>query len=1392
MSTLQTSRIFRVFSVLAVLVLALSQFVGLAQAEGPQPPQAPTKEPLNLNEVQAYYGRLADLQGVRGVIVELEDTPSALVYADKLNQSADLAVQSAVAQTARIQQKQSTLMAALQSKAIKYTELYRVQKVYNGIALKLDTKDIPALLKLPGVKAIHPLIPKTIDHTTSVPLIGAPQVWGGLPGILGENITVGVIDTGIDYIHTNFGGLGTPGYATQDFTTLNEPLNVFPTAKVVGGWDFAGDAYSAGVVDIPSPDPDPMDCNGHGSHVSGTVGGFGVLPDGSTYQETTGDTYSTLGSLTPTQYMAKFRIGPGVAPKAQLYGLRVFGCEGSTNLVLQAIEWSLDPNNDGNFSDHLDVINMSLGSSYGSPYDEDAVASNNAAQVGVIVVTSAGNSGDVYYVAGSPGMAKYTVDVASSIDAGGVVGAFVVNAPVGIAGNYAGVEAAFGPVIGVPGTTGDLILTIPAANGCTAAGGITNDLTGKIALIDRGACTFKEKVKNAQLKGAIGVLVANNTVGFPTSMGDDPLTTGTITIPSMMTTQTVGNMLKTQMAVPFTVTVRLTDEFSNQYLLTDPAIEDLVSSFSSRGPARGGTLLKPDIAAPGDTIFSTASRSGDQGASFNGTSMAAPHVAGVMALLRQLHPSWSVAELKALAMNTATNDVYSSTTKALKDTPTRIGAGRVSVAKAAQSDVVAYYTNDPGQVSLSFGEVALVSDQTFVKDITIKNKSNSAEIYNVTFDSRYQANPGLVFSLLDSAGAALVSPLSVPAQGSVSIKVQIAATASLLNRGRDATIVTNPTRERFAEAGGYVTLTSTGVAATVRVPVHIAARPASAMSVVPSGILLPAASTGTFALTSIGIPVATALESSRAYVTELLDVSPNDPASNGSNDAADLQYVGAASDYTSGVLTDASMYFSIATYGKWDTLHAPEYDIYIDNNEDGTPDYVIFNNHTGSSSSPTDTFLSMVCLLSTGSCYFEDYINWFGGATNTNVFNNNVMTMDVLLEDIGLTSTDTGFDFQVFTFNREAAGLVDVSKMMHFDVANQSFSANNAGISGIPVWLDDPAAPAITVAYDKANIAANHSKGLLILHTHNAANTAQVLLLPPSVSSITAADPNPTNSASVDFTVTFSSLVTGVDVSDFALTKTGVSGANITSVVGAGDTYTVKVNTGTTSGTIRLDLLDNDSIMDASSNRLGGMGTGNGDFITGDVYSVFRPATFADVPPTYWAWGWIERLNAAGITSGCSTSPMLYCPEVTVTRTQVAIFLLRGIHGAAYNPPPAVGNIFSDVKAGDFGAAWIEQLYTEGITSGCGDTRFCPNDEVTRAQMAVFLLRVKHGSAYTPPAATGTLFTDVSASSFAAGWIEQLSNEGITSGCGGGKFCPGLNVTRAQMAVFLVRIFALP
>jgi hypothetical protein len=181
-------------------------------------------------------------------------------------------------------------------------------------------------------------------------------------------------------------------------------------------------------------------------------------------------------------------------------------------------------------------------------------------------------------------------------------------------------------------------------------------------------------------------------------------------------------------------------------------------------------------------------------------------------------------------------------------------------------------------------------------------------------------------------------------------------------------------------------------------------------------------------------------------------------------------------------------------------------------------------------------------------------------------------------------------------------------------------------------------------------------------------------------------------------------------------------------------------------------------------------------------------ASFSDVPVTDPFYSKIETLFHSGVTAGCSGGN--YCPGASVTRAQMAVFLLKGKLGNVYAPPPGTGTRFADVPAGSFALDWIEDLADSGITAGCDAILFCPDRPVTRAQMAVFLLKAEHGSAYVPPPAVG-VFADVPVSSPFAPWIEELAAEGVTAGCGGGNYCPDSPNTRAQMAAFLGSTFGM-
>jgi uncharacterized repeat protein (TIGR03803 family) len=178
-------------------------------------------------------------------------------------------------------------------------------------------------------------------------------------------------------------------------------------------------------------------------------------------------------------------------------------------------------------------------------------------------------------------------------------------------------------------------------------------------------------------------------------------------------------------------------------------------------------------------------------------------------------------------------------------------------------------------------------------------------------------------------------------------------------------------------------------------------------------------------------------------------------------------------------------------------------------------------------------------------------------------------------------------------------------------------------------------------------------------------------------------------------------------------------------------------------------------------------------------------ADFLDVPQLDPFHDYVEKIFRKAITAGCA--PGKYCPRDAVTRAQMAVFLLKSKHGSSFVPQPCTG-VFGDVPCPSMFGDWIEQLAAEGITAGCGGGNYCPSTPVTRSQMAVFLLKAKYESSYLPPACAG-VFGDVVCPSVFADWIEQLAAEQITGGCGGGNYCPDSPSTRAQMSAFLVKAF---
>ncbi len=1078
-----------------ILMVGLGSSFTSAMAQPPSPSRQavlpPSDEPVQPATVDPM---LLGKTGRIAVVIELVDQPTSLTYANSLQQGTALndATQAAVQQLATIKAKQQTLTASLSSAAINAQVIYSVQRVYNGIGAYVDASKLKEIARLSGVKAIHPLVSKTIENAYSVPLIGAPQTWGIGLGTKGENIKVGIIDTGIDYLHTDFGGPGTPASYTANNPTIVGDAPNYPGVKVAGGYDFVGNAYDANNttdpnIYTPMPDPDPMDCNGHGSHVAGTTAGYGVNADGTTF----------TGSYGPGMDFAHMTIGPGVAPKAIIYALKVFGCSGSTNVTDAAIDWAADPNGDGNFADHLDVINMSLGSDYAGFYDSSAVASENAVKVGVIVVAAAGNAGDAHYIAGSPANATGVISVAASTSANtSILSVVKVNSPANIAGLYSATQAAFGAQTTAP-ITADLAYDAANPIGCTPWTG--TPFTGKIALIYRGTCGFVVKVKNAQDAGALAVIISNNQPGTISMGGADP----TITIPSVSITKADGDKLKAELIIPHVVNVTL-----------DPALSsnaaDMLAGFSSRGPRRIDSLLKPDITAPGVNIFSVANGTGTQGESLSGTSMATPHVTGVMALLRQLHPTWTVEELKALAMNTATHDLYNGLARTgEKYSPSYVGAGRVDVYQAAQNQVILYNADVPNAVSVSFGNVDVADMPVSISHkVGVVNKGKMDASYKVSFEDR-SAVAGVTFSLTDNKRNALTS-LDLKAGASTVITITMMADPSKMTHPINATEASTLTINRFwlSEASGLIRLDATAPAQSLRLPVLAVPQPVSQMHA-DKTTFKPATQTGTFDITLQGKGVNTTSttvpapvgEQSLVAAMQLAYTSPDDqmtaigdPAIEKAANAGDLKYVGVLTDRPAVKdMASATIYFGIAMQGPWSTPNAMNAEVDIDTNNDGSPDYALYTTNLAitRSTSNSDEFVAALYNVATGQITSFNYLNVLDPATNdTRAFNNSVLVMNVAAADLGLTDANSKFSYVVYSSAAET-NFSDVSPVLSYDVMKPAITidmTNSIDAAAPSPFFADMPGQVIHVGYDVP--AGQHANGVLLLHFFNPANSA--------------------------------------------------------------------------------------------------------------------------------------------------------------------------------------------------------------------------------------------------------------------------------------------------------------
>ncbi len=924
--------------------------------------------------------------------------------------------------------------------------LGQYQVAYNGIKVEAPRNRLHELAALPNVEAIKPLEEHHPGNADSVPWIGTPQVWDDL-GLTGDNISIAIIDTGIDYTHANFGGPGTPEAYDGAEATSTEPADpaLFgPDApKVKGGHDFVGDDYNASDPDnnTPQPDPNPLDCHGHGSHVAGTAAGFGVNADGTTY----------AGDYDENTHDNEFRIGPGVAPEADLYALRVFGCGGSTLVTVDAIEWAVE--------NEIDVINMSLGATFGRPDDPSAEASNNAALNGVIVVVSAGNSGSQHYITGSPSVGTRTIAVAAQDTIGETPGMELALTDAG--GDPLGtIVAQNSNAAELPDGTTLEVVVLRDADGQIALGCEQEDydpavVTDKLVVTHRGTCARVARAVYGERAGAAAVAMINDSSGYPPFEG--PITSNpdtgeefVVTIP-FLGIQGPGQRVSGS-PHPDALAIEAAD--GGEATLTNTGIANpnftRFAGFSSSGPRRLDSWLKPDITAPGVSIQSTLVGSGNVGTRVSGTSMAAPHVAGVAALTLQAHPDWSVEDLKAAIVNTG-DPAQIGTGGATGFRISRGGTGLVQPTLSTQTSVVA--TGNEGTASLSFGFEEFASDFSDTLQITVRNNGSEAASFSLG-TSGPEGSPHSVTLSTDTVALAPGESTVVD----VTLNVPVASMA-----------FANP----MADVAGFVTLTATegngGI--NLRVPYYLAARGLSDVTASLSGQLTPG-SDATVQLTNSGGHTGDA----DFYQWGLRD-------GNDGLEQNDLRAVGTQAWDFPGL--GRMVTFAINNWTRWDNNAVDEYDILIDSTGDGEFDHAVVGIDFGLVSAGlfNGQMASITVNLETGQAFA-----WFLANYR---FNNGVTLLHVPASAIGLSEDDGDF-----TYTAAAFSLRDVTGDDFID-GTAGFDAWQPAIDGAAAYTVLPAGGSAeaVVPVNASAFAQQQPLGIMVVSADDAAGEAEAALL---------------------------------------------------------------------------------------------------------------------------------------------------------------------------------------------------------------------------------------------------------------------------------------------------------
>ena len=612
----------------------------------------------------------------------------------------------------------------------------------NAVAVQLNGTPLATIKAAPMVQSAeyNALYHPTLSQSHFI--ISADAAWAAAGGraTAGAGIKIGDIDSGIDETHPFFDPAGFtypegfPKCDAADSASNHEDQDCnYVSEKVIVAKVFYNKSHNQGL--------DAQAIQDHGTHTAGIAAGV----TGKT-AVSNGVEIGDMSGMAPGAWLGNYNVFPGDVLNAR--------SEDILNAVDEAIE------------DGMDVLNLSLGGGYHGNNDLLAIGLDNAVDAGVVVAVAAGNSGPGQGTLESPGRARKIITVGGSTNQHFVGQPFTYPADGGTT-----IGAAVGDFDPLPGASFDLFDT--HSDGCAA---VDPGAAGKIAIIDRGTCVFSQKVANAKAAGAVGVLIINNVAGDPIAMArtagfDDA-------IPAVMIGKTEGAALRASGATTASA------EATFQEFIT-PENKDIAYGNSSQGPTLVDFAVKPDLTSVAVNVLSSITcvnkgpdcpGDGSGWAFFTGTSMATPHIAGGAAVLLQLHPDWSPAQIKSALVNHADLLVKDAVTGTHDVGPTLQGGGRENLSVAA--DATTWL--DP--VSASFGQVTHGHPNSVT--ITLSNPTGSDETFTISVTKFTPDTFGGTVPAIWNAGTLSAGDSRITVPGSVTVPANGSTTLTVTVSGR--------------------------------------------------------------------------------------------------------------------------------------------------------------------------------------------------------------------------------------------------------------------------------------------------------------------------------------------------------------------------------------------------------------------------------------------------------------------------------------------------------------------------------------------------------------------------------------------------------------------------------